>query len=256
MLLISAHDLDAFCKLRSFRMWYKGMDINPEDETSYTTQYQVAFLKYVENECCTKHGRVPVIKPESIPSNNVFAPATASGSGQSSFDPYDFSSNDEEYLMPNTVAETIPGRSDHAAHLLTATRLYFNSLPESPKNWGQVNQNLNNYHSDRVDNSSTFWSLDIIGWWRQQEETHSTYANLSNVARDIISIIPHGVGVEASFSLARDVLGWSGVSNGSGWSLRVWVRFGTKPAPSWQTGSSINRNRPFAYGSIEISLPV
>jgi len=29
-----------------------------------------------------------------------------------------------------------------------------------------------------------------------------------NVARDIFSIIPHGVGVEASFSLPRDVIGW------------------------------------------------
>jgi hypothetical protein len=28
------------------------------------------------------------------------------------------------------------------------------------------------------------------------------------VARNIISIIPHGVRVEASFSLARDVIGW------------------------------------------------
>jgi len=37
---------------------------------------------------------------------------------------------------------------------------------------------------------------------------HSKYADLSNVARDIFSIIPHGVGVEASFSLSRDVIGW------------------------------------------------
>jgi len=36
-------------------MWDKGMDINLEDETSYTTQYQEAFLKYVENEYCAKH---------------------------------------------------------------------------------------------------------------------------------------------------------------------------------------------------------
>jgi hypothetical protein len=34
------------------------------------------------------------------------------------------------------------------------------------------------------------------------------YADLSNVVRDIFSIIPHGVGVEASFSLGRDVIGW------------------------------------------------
>jgi len=37
MLLISTHIFDLFRKLRSFRKWDKGMDINPEDETSYTT---------------------------------------------------------------------------------------------------------------------------------------------------------------------------------------------------------------------------
>jgi len=56
--------------------------------------------------------------------------------------------------------------------------------------------------------SSTFWLLDITDWWRQQEETHSKYANLSNVACHIFTIIPHGVRVEASFSLGRDVIGW------------------------------------------------
>jgi len=50
MILISAHILDPFRKLRSFRKWDMGMDINPTDETSYTTQYQEVFLKYVENE--------------------------------------------------------------------------------------------------------------------------------------------------------------------------------------------------------------
>jgi hypothetical protein len=47
MLLIFAHILDPFWNLRSFRKWDKGMDINPEDETSYTTQYPEAFLKSV-----------------------------------------------------------------------------------------------------------------------------------------------------------------------------------------------------------------
>jgi len=50
MLLISVHILDPFRKLRSYRKWDKGMDINSEDETCYTTHYQEAFLKYVENE--------------------------------------------------------------------------------------------------------------------------------------------------------------------------------------------------------------
>jgi len=38
MLLISAQLLDPFRKLRWFWKWDKGMDINPEDKTLYTTQ--------------------------------------------------------------------------------------------------------------------------------------------------------------------------------------------------------------------------
>jgi hypothetical protein len=83
-----------------------------------------------------------------------------------------------------------------------------NSPPEAPKNWGQINPNLNDYDSDAMEISTTFWILDITDWWRQQEETHAKYADLSTVDRDIFSIIPHGVGVEASYSLARDVIGW------------------------------------------------
>jgi len=184
------------------------MDINPEDETSYTTQYQEAFLEYVENEYCAKDRRVPVNILENVPSINLVLSATASGSYQSSFDPYDLSSDDEEYLTPNNVAETTPRRSDRAAHSLTAARLYLNSPPEAPKNWGQINPNLNDYHSDPMEISSALWIPDITDWWRQQKETHSKCADLSNVARDIFPIIPHGVGVEASFSLGQDVIGW------------------------------------------------
>jgi len=151
---------------------------------------------------------VPVNKFETVQNSNFVPSATASGSYQSSFDPYDLSSDDEEYLTPNNVSETTPGRSDRAARLLTAARLYLNSPPEAPKNWGQINPNLNDYHSDPMEISSTFWIPDITDWRRQQEETHSKYANLSNVARDIFSIISHGVGVEASFSHGQDVIGW------------------------------------------------
>jgi hypothetical protein len=129
------------------------------------------------------------------------------------------SSDDEEYLMPNNVAETTPGRSDRVACLFTAARLYLNSPSELPQNWGQINQNLNDYHSGPVEISSTCWLPDIIDWWRQQEETHLKYADLSNVARDIFSIIPHGVGVEASLSHGRDVIGW-GQSKTTGETFR------------------------------------
>jgi len=59
-----------------------------------------------------------------------------------------------------------------------------------------------------MDISSTFWLPGIPDWSRQQEEMHSKYAELSNVACDIFSIIPHGFRVEASVSLGWDVIGW------------------------------------------------
>jgi len=124
------------------------MDINSEDETSYTTQYQAAVLKYMENEYCAKHRCVLVKKLESLPSRNIIPCATASGSCQSCFDTYDLSSDNEEYITPNNVAEMAPRLSDCAARLLTSARRYLNSPPEAAMNWGQINPNLNDYHSD------------------------------------------------------------------------------------------------------------
>jgi len=184
------------------------MDINPGDNTSYTTLYQEAFLKYVENEYCAKHRCVRVNKLDSSPSSNLIPSAMASGSCRSSFDPYDLSSNDDKYLMANNVGETTPRRSNCAAGLLTAARLYLNPQPEAPMNWGQINPNPDDYHSDPTEISRTFWLPDITDWWQQQDETHSNYTDLSNAAQDIFSIITHGVGVEASFSLGKVVIGW------------------------------------------------
>jgi len=189
-------------------MWDKGIDINSEDEISYTTQYREAFLKYVENGYCAKHQHVMVNTFETVQNSNFVPSATASGYYQSSFDSYDSSSDDEEYKTPNNVAQTTPGRSDCAASILTAARLYLNSPPEVPKNWGQINPNLNDYHSNPMEISSTSWTPDITDWWRQQEPTHSKYADRSNVECDIFSNIRLGVWVEASFSLGRDVIGW------------------------------------------------
>jgi len=148
------------------------MDINPEDETSDTTQYQEALLKYVEDEYCATQWWGPVNKLEAVPTQNLVPSATASALYQSSSDPYDLPSNNEEYLTPNTVDEPTLGRTYRAPYLLTATRLYLNSSPEAPKNWGQINPNLNYYHSDPLEIISTFWIPDITEWWPQQEETH------------------------------------------------------------------------------------
>jgi len=173
MLHISANILDPFWKLRSFRKWDKAMDITPEDETSNTTQYQEAFLKYLEKKYRAKHRRVPVSKHQSLPRCNLIPSETVLGSCQSTFDPYDLSSDDEEFLTPDNMAGTTPGRSDRAAHLLSAASPSLNSPPEAPKNWGQINPNLNDCHSDPMEISSSLWLPHVTDWWRHQEETHS-----------------------------------------------------------------------------------
>jgi len=208
MLLISAQLIDPFRMLRLFRKWDKAMNNIPEDVPFYSTQCKEALLTYVENQCWAKHGCVPVNKPETVSSSNLIPSAMASGSGQSSVDPYDLSSDDEEYFTPNSVAERTPGWSGCATHLSTAARLYPNSPPEAPGNRGLINPNLNHSHSDPMEISRPSSILDISEWWHKPEETRSEYADISNVARNLFSIIPQVDGVESSFSLGLDVIGW------------------------------------------------
>jgi len=98
-----------------------------------------------------------VIKAEIVPHRHNFPSAKAAGYGQLSFEPYNLSSDGEEYLTPECVVETTPGRSDRAARLLTAVWLYINSPPGAPKNWGQIDPSLNDYHSDPMEIGNTFW---------------------------------------------------------------------------------------------------
>ena len=107
------------------------MDINPEDKTFDNMKYQEAFLHCIENEYNARHQHVPVSKLDRLPSSTLVTSATASGSCQSSFDPYDLSSDDEEYLTTNNVAEMTRGRSNRAVPLLANNRLYLNLQPEA-----------------------------------------------------------------------------------------------------------------------------
>jgi hypothetical protein len=109
--------------------------------------------------------------------------------------------------MPKYVAEMTPGRGNCAARWLIVTKLYLNSLAEVPKYWAQINPYSTDCYSNPIEISRIFQLPNITDWWHLQEETPSMYADLSNVARAIFSIIPHDIGVEASFSLRRDVIG-------------------------------------------------
>jgi hypothetical protein len=137
------------------------MDSNLTDETSYTIQYQKACPKYIENEYRSKHRGFPGTKSKSIPNNNLILYTMPSTSDQSSADQYHLSRDDEEYIMPDNVAELTPRRSDCAVCLLRATGLSFNSPPQLHQNSGQIYPNLDDSYSNQMENSSTFWLPDI-----------------------------------------------------------------------------------------------
>jgi hypothetical protein len=66
--------------------------------------------------------------------------------------------------MPNNVTETTPEQSNHTVHLMTTARLYLNSTPKAPNTWGQINPNLNDYHSDRMEIGSPLSIPAITNW--------------------------------------------------------------------------------------------
>jgi len=72
-----------------------GMEIHPEDETFYATQYEEAFLKQVENEYWAKHQGVLVNIAERMLSSNLIPSAIAFGSGKLSIDTYRLFGDDE-----------------------------------------------------------------------------------------------------------------------------------------------------------------
>lgn len=49
---------------------------------------------------------------------------------------------------------------------------------------------------------------DIGEWWHQQEKDNTVFKPLAKMARDVLSVIPHGVGAERSFSIGRMVVSW------------------------------------------------
>jgi len=72
------------------------MQINTEDEPSYTIHYEVVFQKYVEYEYIAKLRFLPIGKRERVKSYKLLQLILTSGSGQCAPDRNDSSSDDKE----------------------------------------------------------------------------------------------------------------------------------------------------------------
>jgi hypothetical protein len=117
----------------------------------------------VEHEYCTRNQITTDKTLKIVPNHNPFSTIPASGPGQSTYDPYDWSS-DDEYFTSAQMTECTSGCSDCAERLLTATTLYFNSPTEVSKNWGQIDPNNNDYYTDPTEFSREFWIPNVTDW--------------------------------------------------------------------------------------------
>jgi hypothetical protein len=61
--------------------------------------------------------------------------------------------------------------------------------------------------ADPVVPTELFPSCDLMGFWRERQYDPPAKPMIRMV-RDIFSVLPHGVAVESSFSLARNVISW------------------------------------------------
>ena len=114
-----AQILDPFRKVRPFVKWDKAIDVDPDDEESYTTQYKEAFLKYVEREYCEK----PLRKQASLSHSTSQLRSPSIELEASVHNPYLLSSDNEGYAPPPPTTQRTPDRNDRAACLLTAARM-------------------------------------------------------------------------------------------------------------------------------------
>lgn len=106
---ISVYIFNRVWNLQSFSIWDSGIYINPEHKTSYSTLYDNVFETYEVNEFFADCGYLLIINTERIRSYNHFHFIQVSRSDQSCYDVHDWPSDNEEYLIPENVAETTPG---------------------------------------------------------------------------------------------------------------------------------------------------
>ena len=233
LLLILATILDPFRKLRTFERWDKDMGVSNDNADSYTRQYSDAFLDYWEKNYVIGDGEgTNEVKKEEFGGplsdlgENVSIGKKGGGIKVYTIDSSDEDTDEEVTAKPNST----PRSASRKAYLMQQARQYLangrvdpNTLPQNQPQGDDL------LSEDPEEVTASFWYPDVGGWWYNQEKMLGEYRDLAKMARDIFSVMPHGVGVEASFSLGRDVIGWrqsktSGITLQQKVVVRQWAR--------------------------------
>jgi len=133
--------------------------ILPNNKTPFWSMWSLNTVP--KANICPSHNPTAYQVSSSSPS------ATVSGSGESSLDRYDLCSDDADCVLSRNVAGMMITWSDLTIHILPAGGLCLNLPPDFKIHCGQLNLNLNYYHSDPMEISNTLRIQDITNWWHQ-----------------------------------------------------------------------------------------
>jgi hypothetical protein len=101
--------LDYFRMVSLFGELGNAMDITSNDKPSYNIQSHETISKKAENKYFAEHRRTSSIQPKSILHRRIFPSPKVSRFVQWSFNSYDVSSNNGQYLTPECFAAITHG---------------------------------------------------------------------------------------------------------------------------------------------------
>lgn len=225
LLLILAALLDPFRKAKTFKGWDSKMNIDYRDPASYTFQYTEAFLRYWEANYILSNDSGK-IKSEMGEEGAILFDDESQHTPDESIYISDSDDMGFEESVRSTYPIITPARASQRDRMKEVARSYLSTPPVNILAVNQYRPNIDDLKSEDPDEMTAgFWKPDIAAYWLHQEKVCGEYALLSRMARDIFSVIPHGVGVESSFSLGRDLIGWRQSStNGETLRRKVIVR--------------------------------
>lgn len=225
LLMILAVILDPFTRLSIFRKWDRATR-NDLEPTSYESTYRKVFMEYYDLHyvpVAEEEPDSPTVAEDSVPgdsnSQGFWKPPGNDSDSESDNEVYSTMTGTQSYGTPfphsmspsafSPLAFSLPSTPNHARQISLAAALRY--LDEKPTEVPYTVVNALPAEEDITEPermTKDFFRPDVLGWWREVERTEPSLKDLAAMARDVFSTVPHSVGVESSFSIARKAVGW------------------------------------------------